>query len=338
MDLYCKNHPYVTIIIRRREEPSANTADSPPKKASLQARSQLMGTPTRSPRIRPYRRVPSESIDISTREPLSSFSEADQITLELGGDKTETLSKEYLLGKSLHSSCSICQHSNFYVGWIAAEISHGKAATDIVVESEDKRGKLRRIILTESIWQTSLLRGNSAKAEFRRLHEKSEHAKINRSAIIEELSREEQFVANSKLFIRDLRQFGSDPKAQDRLNATGSVFFLGKPYFSEEMIGQILQLPAGSGSLDYALKDLLQRKAERGEGEELCSSHDLAPIYEAAFGYSWKTIKSEFQQQGLPDLARLAITDQPAEQVVGSSNERGKGLRKKASRFFGRGK
>ena len=45
----------------------------------------------------------------------------------------------------------------------------------------------------------------------------------------------------------------------------------------------ILSLPLGEGMLEGRLKELFEKKAQDGE-REVCTSHDLAPLFEEALG------------------------------------------------------
>jgi len=100
------------------------------------------------------------------------------------------------------------------------------------------------------------------------------------------------FNENAKLFIRDLRYFGKDIKAQNRLNETKHEYFLGGKYFLPSTVSMILQLPMGKSTVRDELRNLARRKIER-EQDEICASHDLSPLFEATFGLDWKELKAE---------------------------------------------
>lgn len=74
-------------------------------------------------------------------------------------------------------------------------------------------------------------------------------------------------------------------QAQHRLNAIEHEFFLGAPYFSPEIVAQMLDLPLSKGTLKSALQKLVQQKRERDEGDEICAVHGLAPVFKAALGF-----------------------------------------------------
>ena len=67
---------------------------------------------------------------------------------------------------------------------------------------------------------------------------------------------------------------------------------MGLPYFGPDAVTRMLDLPLGKGTLQSALQDLVRRKRERNEGDEICATHDLAPVLEAALGLDWKDLKS----------------------------------------------
>ncbi len=129
------------------------------------------------------------------------------------------------------------------------------------------------------------------------------------------------FSRRAQLFIRDLKCFSSDVKAQERLQSTKHEFYLGMPYFDDETVAKILTLPMGDGRLNDKLVELVERKKERGQLDELCTSHDLAPVFQYAFEIRYdKAVKEDV----LADLANLSL----------GKESRGKQLVKKASKML----
>lgn len=202
-------------------------------------------------------------------------------------------------------------------------MSRGIAPTDISVESISSAGKLQNVLLTSDIWLTSLVRGPWSSA-FRDFYEQGKTMTIQRTSALEELREESDFEVKSKLFIRDLQTFSSDRSAQDRLQNTNHQFYLGQPYFDSQTIQKILALPMGNANLGIELDNLVQKKAENNEANEICASHDLAPLFGAAFGIDWKNFKKDI----LKEIGNLSL----GEGV--SSKKKGKNLKKKASNFF----
>jgi hypothetical protein len=111
--------------------------------------------------------------------------------------------------------------------------------------------------------------------------------------MVQELFSMPTFKDRAIVFIRDLRAFGSDPKAQTRLLSTNSEFYIGLPYFDSDTTKKILSIPMGSGTVQDELERIKRRKAERGEGDEICASHDLAPIFAMALNLEWQAIKDD---------------------------------------------
>src|SRR5437762_2853056 len=104
------------------------------------------------------------------------------------------------------------------------------------------------------------------------------------------------------MFIRDLRYFGRDQDAQNRLNDTKHEYYLGGVYFNNSTVKKILVLPLGNSTLKSELEKLSKRKMDRGEGEELCALHDLSPLYEVALGLDWKKLKNDDFLRDMSDL------------------------------------
>ena len=73
------------------------------------------------------------------------------------------------------------------------------------------------------------------------------------------------------VFIRDLRAFGSDLKAQTRLLSTNSEFYIGSPYLDSDVTKKILSIRMDLGTVQDELEGIKRRKAERGEGDQCCT-------------------------------------------------------------------
>jgi hypothetical protein len=106
---------------------------------------------------------------------------------------------------------------------------------------------------------------------------------------------------------------------------------LGGVYFNNSTVKKILELPVGNGTLKSELEKLSKRKMDRGEGEEICVSHDLSPLYEVALGLDWKKLKND---DLLKDMSNLGLGQK---KKSAASNMR-QGLIKKASTIFGKKK
>jgi len=91
-----------------------------------------------------------------------------------------------------------------------------------------------------------------------------------------------------------MRKFGDSDNAQMRLSQTNNDFFVGLPYFDQETSEKILSLPVGKKSLRDVLQAIRDKKSAEGDNE-VCTSHDLAPIFERVLEVSWAQIKSELK-------------------------------------------
>jgi hypothetical protein len=84
-------------------------------------------------------------------------------------------------------------------------------------------------------------------------------------------------------FIRDLRCYGGDKGARNRLNSTGHEFYLGRPYFDSKTVNKLLTIPTINGTLQTDLRLLAAKRS----GGEICAAHDLAPLFENVLGVRW---------------------------------------------------
>lgn len=174
-----------------------------------------------------------------------------------------------------------------------AEVDRGTPLHSIVVTSLTPNGRPVNVKLDKAIGMKTLLR-NTSEDRFREIWNQLSEETVVRTDALETLYGDYPFFrTNSRIFIQDLKRFGSKNDSQSRLLSTNHRFFLGEPYFSSEVVDLILALPLQPGTLTNHLDNLMDRKAERGQSEELCASHDLAPIFLRAFGLSWDVIKDE---------------------------------------------
>ncbi|KAG5292683.1 hypothetical protein I7I48_04843 [Histoplasma ohiense] len=202
--------------------------------------------------------------------PINALPEDDKVTVDLGTGKSEIFSKNYLL-----------------------EIEAGKFIDDVVVTSITPRGLPVHTRLDHDVWTKSLLPG-PWKNEFLPIWNKAMEITVTATDSLNSLRNVYPTLHNnSKVLLRDMKLFGSSSESRQRLLSTQSQFCLGEPYFSASAIGDILKLPAVNSTLDEALNGILERKKQRGEDEEICAAHDLAPCFERAFGIDWATVRKE---------------------------------------------
>jgi hypothetical protein len=244
----------------------------------------------------------SQHFDPVTQEPLKDLAESDKVQIDFGGGKHETFSKDYLIGMSFHfclrGTCGfpvirdISLTCTFLdIGWIQCEALKGKGITGITVEALTRNKRPIQFLLSKDVWMSSLLRGPHNK-EFQEIWDREQEIQARRSMALDYLFKNPNFTRSAMAFIRDLHHFGRDQEAQRRLNGTGHEFYLGLPYFGPDALTRMLDLPLGKGTLQSALQDLVRRKRERDERDEICAAHDLAPVFEAALGLDWKDLKS----------------------------------------------
>ncbi|KAF2017086.1 hypothetical protein BU24DRAFT_143463 [Aaosphaeria arxii CBS 175.79] len=113
------------------------------------------------------------------------------------------------------------------------------------------------------------------------------------------------------VFLYDLRHFRSSPSSRSRLDAVVDTHYLGAPYFDPVERSLLLSsliipsFPSSSSSttttdtLQDTLDDFFRRKLEKrvkgriekeGDGR-ICAAHDLAPVFERAFGVRMKELE-----------------------------------------------
>jgi hypothetical protein len=100
--------------------------------------------------------------------------------------------------------------------------------------------------------------------------------------------------------------------------------------FSPSTVAKILQIPVGNSSVKEELEKFSRRKVEREQQNEICAAHDLAPLFEIAFGLDRTTLKNE-------DALKNKANQKGAEKK-GFGGTVGRGLKKARSSMFGKKK
>ncbi|KAJ6257708.1 hypothetical protein Dda_7496 [Drechslerella dactyloides] len=273
--LYCSKDDVVDIIIRKATDPSPNTTKAASHETSVRVKSvRLSGRKLPEITLQPPIDMNPMSVDLVTGEPVNELAEAEQIRLRLVSGELYSFSREYVLG------------------WINAEISNGKSLTDITLHHTDVDGQELNFHLSESVWVTQLLRGAS-REQFLVIWETHQKLDRLREERLRELMKKPGFQDTVKVFIYGLHKFGSNKPSQMRLEGTLNEFCLGRPYFDEDTVKEILDLPYHSRTVGKELQIIKAKKADEAVDHEICASHDLAPLFEKAFGLSWQMIKSE---------------------------------------------
>ncbi|KAH7063703.1 hypothetical protein B0J12DRAFT_563008 [Macrophomina phaseolina] len=114
---------------------------------------------------------------------------------------------------------------------------------------------------------------------------------------------------------RDLRRFGDDRKALERLDRVTDPAYIGAPYFSEEEAALVKQFDAGSGSalaqlvasrLEDRLNRRMKKRVESGD-YRVCAAHDLAPVFERALQLSPKDLVANVDFEKLVETNGLHL-------------------------------
>jgi hypothetical protein len=292
--LYCENDDAVTIIVRPAADPSPNSSQCPSAPESLRQRRKLSGKHNlQNVFVRPVVPKDTKNLDAETLLPISQLPENQKVVLDLGRGRFETFSASYILGRNLLLASLIFWLISIVVGWIMAEVEKGTPLDNIVVTSITPKGRPLNIRLDKDVWTRSLLRCPT-KDQFLGIWNTFSELAVGKTDALNAITDGfPYFLNNARIFIQDLKFFGSKPEARARLLGTNHVFFLGQPYFSSAAVDKILALPMPPSTLQGHLDDLVQKKAERGQEQEFCAAHDLAPILLRAFGMDWEVLKRE---------------------------------------------
>ena len=174
--------------------------------------------------------------------------------------------------------------------------------------------------LTRDIWESSLVRG-PWKDAFNGYWQRFIFTIKSRESQLAGIRNENpNFTQKCKEFICDLRTY-RNPGSHNRLDQTGHEFDLGLPYFEQETVSKLIQLSTMNGTLADEL-----RLSNKRMSAEICASHDLSPIFEAALGVSWDKVR----EKALTTQHKMTTSRTNAEGTLK------KNLTRKSSQFFGR--
>ena len=89
-----------------------------------------------------------------------------------------------------------------------------------------------------------------------------------------------------KIFTADLLRMSNSGDAAERLTSQAAPFYLSSVYFTADEVSFLLSFPTAWGlSFQELLEAVIEKKLQgSGRSEGLCSSHDLAPIFQTVFG------------------------------------------------------
>ncbi|KAJ5902338.1 hypothetical protein N7495_002866 [Penicillium taxi] len=262
--LYCTDQPAVSIIVRPKDDPSPNTSNTPSHQSSLKERRRTSGLRTIPEiRIRPPAAPVLRGQDIVMMEDIAEMPIEELVTITLADGERRTFNKEYMLEL------------------IRSRFSSARPLTEIELQTF-ANGELVKTKLTREIWEGSLVRGpwKDSFLEIWTLYLRT--ASFRATQLAKLRKKYPNFNQNCIQFIQDLHTYERQG-SQTRLAQTGHEFFLGPPYFEGKMVQQILELRTMSGTIN----DELQTLKTRVSSTDICASHDLSPIFEAAFGISW---------------------------------------------------
>ena len=108
------------------------------------------------------------------------------------------------------------------------------------------------------------------------------------------------------VFVYDLRHFKELVDSQARLESIVDASFIGTPYFQSDEIEYLKSTTVDGKPLRQIIQEVLDERLERRMKKRVesgdyrvCAAHDLAPIFEKAFGIKSKELAAHSQFQEL---------------------------------------
>lgn len=119
------------------------------------------------------------------------------------------------------------------------------------------------------------------------------------------------------VFIYDLRHFHEKVASETRLEQVIDPFYLGLPYFkegeTEALKSVVIQDKTMMQFIEESLAEMLNRRNKKqvSSGDfRVCAAHDMAPIFEKAFGIDQKRLANDLQFIRILEANGLELGDQ----------------------------
>ena len=201
-----------------------------------------------------------------TPEDIPSFDADDLVMIPSNNDG----------GRILVSWRNLLQHIN-------AQLASGVNLFSSMVNSscltDDGEEMPLSACLTRAVWQRYLLRNHKGYEEFLDLYSTLLENFMNHENNLKDLHENKELWMRLKIYHHDLRTFGSNSRAENRLCSTHHPFFMNDCYFDDEERRLLLNFPTSTGLPLHVFFGELQNSKS-----EICSSHDVAPVIEKVFG------------------------------------------------------
>jgi hypothetical protein len=125
---------------------------------------------------------------------------------------------------------------------------------------------------------------------------------------LKDLHNDKSFFSRIKIFTYDLLSFESNELSRIRLEKKPATYYVSSVYFNDDEIKKVLSFPCATG---LTLEQTLEKSFSVAKNE-ICTSHDLAPIFCLVFGIrkGFKNEKEftkalkEFEKRTLSDLIK----------------------------------
>lgn len=202
-----------------------------------------------------------------------------------------------------NETVKLCVSGENLFEYIKVEQSKGIAPTDIELTVDDVK-----IRLDDNVWVTCLTRANKCKP-LELILDRKDFVLIlsntSRNLIIYQKELNKLHTVKSdlwnrlKVFVNDLVKFGDNENAKKRLETNTSLYYLSTDYFTEHESSYILSFPSATG---LSLKQLLEVKFKESVDQEICSSHDIAPVFQTVFN-----IRKGFQNEKIFNTFKAAF-------------------------------
>ena len=171
-----------------------------------------------------------------------------------------------------YTNCLILISAEAIIDYIKNELSKGTTFFEIKLDIKLKNNKYETLIFTIDIWTKYLIRKNILLNFFANIFSNS----LSFGKELENLKSNLNLIFRLKIFIHDLLKLNDE--SIDRLSFYSlnyPKYYFSRFYFTENEIKLLLNFPTSTG---LTCIDLINIVSLNTGNNEICSSHDIAPI------------------------------------------------------------
>ncbi|KAI9136807.1 hypothetical protein BKA69DRAFT_1178627 [Paraphysoderma sedebokerense] len=244
--------------------------------------------------------LPLRSPSITENDPVSLPKSIERLMLSKPNSEDPfTLVKDDMIAITDEVNTLSVQR-NYLLDVVKSKIAQGVPLDQVTLRVDNTT-----IVLNNDVWISCLLRHNKYASQFLSLLISMCANMSSYKDRLKELHANTNLWNRLKVFVCDLQSFGNNEDSRNRLEKyPDAKLYMSSVYFNQEEIKVLSDFPSGTGlTLEQTFQVMMTEKMQAPEkgvsrDYELCTSHDLAPVFSTIFdirkGYREEKIFKKF--------------------------------------------